>query len=64
LNTSLTDDQRREAVRLLLSTLSAVTDEDASHIQLSVKIMTGETSKQEILDRGRAAGGYTAETEL
>jgi len=64
LNTSLTDNQRREAARLLLSTLSAVTDEDASHIQLSVKITTSETSKEEILDRGQAAGGHTAEIEL
>jgi hypothetical protein len=64
LNTSLADSQRREAVRLLLSTLSAVIDEDASHIQLSVKVTTGQASKEEILDRGQAASGHTAEIEL
>jgi hypothetical protein len=58
LNTSLSDDGRRHAVRKLLSTLA--TDADASHVQMTVKFTAPAASKDHIIEQAQAAGAQQA----
>jgi hypothetical protein len=60
LMTSLTDDDRRYAVRMLLSALAEAADGDASHIQMTVKITAPLSTKGRILERANQADAQQA----
>ncbi|MGC5019922.1 hypothetical protein [Micromonospora sp. DT47] len=54
---SLTDDARREAVRLLLRDLANVVDEGkVSYVQLMLKVIVDSSAAGAIADEAREAG--------
>jgi hypothetical protein len=65
LNTSLTDEERGYAARILLSALGEAADGDASHIQMTVKITAPADVRDRIIERAKQAGAQQAtSTEL
>jgi hypothetical protein len=64
LNASLSADEERDAVRLLLASLGNAVDESASHVQLIVKITLPVSAKDEVVRRGESAGAYVSSVDL
>ena len=60
LNTSLTDEDRGYAVRMLLSALGEAADSDATHIQMTVKITVPANVRDRIVERAKQAGTQQA----
>ena len=60
LNTSLTDDERGYAVRMFLSALAEAADDDATHVQMTVKITAPERARDRIIERAKQAGAAQA----
>jgi Protein of unknown function (DUF499)/PASTA domain len=60
LNSSLTDEERGYAVRMLLSALGEAVDGDAAHIQMTVKITAPADARDRIIERAKQAGAQQA----
>jgi hypothetical protein len=65
LNTSLTDEERGYAARMLLAALGEAVDGDATHIQMTVKITAPADVRNRVIERAKQAGAQQAtSTEL
>ena len=60
LNSSLTDEERGYAVRMLLAALGEAADGDAAHIQMTVKITAPGQVRDRIIERAKQAGAQQA----
>ena len=60
LNSSLTDEERGYAVRMLLAALGEAADSDAAHIQMTVKITAPGQVRDRIIERAKQAGAQQA----
>ena len=65
ITTSLTDDERRNAVWKILNELAMrVDDKDASHIQLVVKVVVPSSKTETLIEQSKKAGATVNTTAL